>query len=148
MPGVGVSYFGKFDIYQKTNFCRRWSVHQFAITTSITVTSMPRPDPSSRSASSTSRRKSSSDDDPRSNQRRRRSTDDRMKGANPQTTRRALKATRQSNSTGDLDVMQSALRVKTQYESLKRNGLRRSRENTKKKISFSFLEVKEFPMIL
>lgn len=71
-----------------------------------------------------------------------------MKGPTAQSSRRALQATRLASSTGDLGILRSALKVKTQYESLKRSGIRRSRANMKKKIVFSFLEVKEFPMIL
>lgn len=55
------------------------------------------------------------------------------------------------HSTGDLTMVRSSLRVKSQFESLKKKGLSASMSDgsgRKHSVEFAFLEVREFPIIL
>ena len=85
-------------------------------------------------------RKSSSKSRPN----RSRSTDDRLKGSDP--AKRALKESGRRRSTGSLAALRSILRVKTQYDSLKKHGLAHTRKQNR--VEFAFLEVREYPMIV
>ena len=129
----------EYDIQSKNTIKRTAPVSRFA--------TMPRSESAPRSEQSSSRRSSNVDPRPKQSHRSR-STDDRMKGPDPQSARRDIKTSRRNSSTGDLGAIRPALKVKTQYESLKRNGIRRSRANARNKVEFSFLEVREYPMIL
>jgi hypothetical protein len=77
--------------------------------------------------------------------RRRRSsaTDGNRKKNQP----RRLSAPRRRRSTGELSGS-SGLRVKSQFESLQRRGLSVVDTDRDKHVAFSFLEVREFPIIL
>ena len=135
----------EYDIQSKNTIKRTAPVSRFA--TMPRSESAPRSEPAPRSEQSSSRRSSNVDPRPKQSHRSR-STDDRMKGPDPQSARRVIKTSRRNSSTGDLGAIRPALKVKTQYESLKRNGIRRSRANARNKVEFSFLEVREYPMIL
>lgn len=66
-------------------------------------------------------------------------------------TKNNLAAEGRRHSTGDLTMVRSSLRVKSQFESLKRKGLSASMNDgsgRKHTVEFAFLEVREFPIIL
>jgi len=93
------------------------------------------------------RRRSTGDNHTNGEQHRRSTGDNHTNGKDQvRIRRRVLKDQHRRRSTGDVETFPTILRVKSQSKSLQTPGLARS--NSRQRVEFAFLEVREFPMIL